>query len=270
MALAFPEIDPVAFSAGPVEIRWYALAYLAAFLLGWRYCLFIAGLSGGKRPNKTDIDDFLPWAIIGVIIGGRLGYVFFYQPEMYLANPLEIPKIWQGGMSFHGGLIGAIASIGIYSGLNGIPVLRLADMFACATPIGLFFGRVANFINGELFGRIAHDVPWAMVFPRGGPLPRHPSQIYEAMLEGLILFAFLFVLVRFSALRERPGVLSGVFLVGYSLSRMFVEQFREPDSQLGFFFDLFTMGQILSAPMLIGGAALIGWAALRKDRAGAA
>ncbi len=263
--LQFPEIDPVAFSVGPIEIRWYALAYLSAFLLGWQYALYIAGLNKGSRPHKTDIDDFLPWAILGVIVGGRLGYVFIYQPELYLAHPLEIPKVWHGGMSFHGGLLGAVVTIIIYSIYNKISLLRLSDMFACATPIGLFFGRLANFINGELFGRVS-KVPWAMEFPGGGPLTRHPSQLYEAGLEGLLLFLVLFLLLRVREVRERPGLLSGVFLIGYGACRMFAEQFREPDTQIGLLFDHFSMGQLLSMPMFLGGAVLVVYALSGKSR----
>ncbi len=263
--LQFPDIDPIAFSIGPIAVRWYALAYLTAFLLGWQYALYITGLGKNSRPHKTEIDDFLPWAILGVIVGGRLGYVLIYQPELYLAHPMEIPKLWHGGMSFHGGLLGAVTAMIAYSWYEKIPLLRLSDMFACATPIGLFFGRIANFINGELFGRIG-KVPWAMEFPGGGAVPRHPSQLYEAGLEGLLLFFILFFLVRIEAIRERPGLLSGIFLIGYGSSRMFVEQFREPDAQIGLLFNLFSMGQLLSVPMIIGGVVLVVYALIKRER----
>ena len=177
LPLEFPNIDPVALALGPIQIRWYALAYLAGFLLGWRYCLHLAGLSaraGAQRPNREDIDDFLPWVILGVILGGRIGYVLFYQFELYAQHPLEALKIWHGGMSFHGGALGVIAALIIYPIVRKFPHLRLADMVCACVPIGLFFGRVANFINGELFGRIT-DSPLGMVFPGGGPFPRHPS-----------------------------------------------------------------------------------------------
>lgn len=264
MALDFPNIDPVAFALGPIEIRWYALAYMAGFILGWQYCLYLAGKNRpGIRPFKTDIDDFLPWAVLGVILGGRIGYVFFYQPELYWDDPLEALKIWRGGMAFHGGISGVIIALFAFCTLRKIPVLRFADMLACVTPIGLFFGRIANFINGELFGRVS-DVPWAFNFPRGGDMPRHPSQLYEAALEGLVLFVILLGLSRFERVRERPGVLAGVFLSGYGIFRAFVEFFREPDIQIGFVFETFTMGQILCLPMILGGLAVIAYSLTRR------
>ncbi len=264
MAFEFPDIDPVALSLGPVEIRWYALAYLAAFLLGWQYCLYLAGLDKERRPHKSDIDDFLPWVILGVILGGRLGYVLFYQPAHYLANPVEIPQIWLGGMAFHGGLLGAIVAMVAFAVYQKISALRLADMVACAVPIGLFFGRIANFINGELFGRTT-KAPWGVEFPHGGVLPRHPSQLYEAALEGLLLFVILWGMARMPRFRDRPGLLSGVFLTGYALARMFAEQYREPDAHIGLLFGQFTMGQLLSVPMALGGIILIGYA-LRRTK----
>lgn len=266
MALDFPNIDPVAFALGPIEIRWYALAYMAGFILGWQYCLYLAGKNkDGQRPFKTDIDDFLPWAVLGVILGGRIGYVFFYQPELYLDDPLEAFKIWHGGMAFHGGITGVIVALFAFCKLRTIPVLRLADMLACVTPIGLFFGRIANFINGELFGRIS-PVPWAVNFPRGGDMTRHPSQLYEAALEGVVLFLILFGLSRFERVRNRPGILAGAFLIGYGVFRAFVELFREPDIQIGFVFQIFTMGQVLCLPMIIGGLAVIAYAAFKNNR----
>ncbi len=260
MSLQFPNIDPVALSIGPLEIRWYALAYLVSFLLAWQYALYLAGLDKDRQPResfikKTDIDDFLPWAILGVILGGRLGYVFFYQFDMYMADPLEIAKIWRGGMSFHGGASGVIVAMIAYATYHKLPLLRLTDIVCCAVPIGLFFGRIANFINGELFGRPT-VVPWAMSFPRGGAYPRHPSQLYEAALEGFVLFFILFGMARLEKFRDRPGVLSAVFLTGYACARMFVEFFREPDVQIGYIAGYFTMGQILCLPMLIGAAIL--------------
>lgn len=256
MWFEYPNIDPVAFYLGPLPIRWYALAYIAGFLMGWQYCLYLAGLNKDARPNKTDIDDFLPWAILGVIVGGRIGYVFFYQFEMYAQDPVEAFKIWHGGMSFHGGMLGVIVAMISFSAYHKISFLRLSDMLACAAPIGIFFGRIANFINGELFGRITNQ-PWGMVFPRGGDLARHPSQIYEAALEGLVLFLILFLLARRDWVRERPGMLAGAFFIGYGISRIFVEFFREPDLEIGYVIGPFTMGQILSLPMVLGGCALI-------------
>lgn len=255
--MEFPNIDPVAFSLGPLQIRWYALAYIAGFLLGWKYCLYLAGLDKDERPTKTDVDDFLPWAILGVILGGRIGYILFYQLEFYLAEPMEIAKIWNGGMSFHGGALGVIIALFVFGYVQKFNPLRLADMVCCAVPIGLFFGRIANFINGELFGRIT-NVPWGIDFPRGGGMPRHPSQLYEAGLEGLVLFIILFLLARMKSIRDMPGVLSGVFLAGYASARFFVEFFREPDLQIGFIAETFTMGQILCIPMFLAGIAIIG------------
>ena len=191
--IEFPNIDPVAFSLGPIDIRWYALAYLAGILLGWQYCMRLAGLDLEQKPSREDIDDFLPWAIAGVIFGGRLGYVLFYNLEFYLDNPSQILQLWQGGMSFHGGALGVILALIIYPFFKKIPHLRLADCVCASVPIGLLFGRIANFINGELFGRVT-DSKFGMVFPHGGELPRHPSQLYEAVLEGAVLFLILFVL----------------------------------------------------------------------------
>lgn len=259
----FPNIDPVAFEVGPVVVRWYALAYLAGFLLGWRYCLHLAGLYEGGRPNKVDIDDFLTWAIIGVILGGRIGYVLFYQFEHYTAHPGDILKLWQGGMSFHGGAAGVIIALIIFAWRRKISLLRLSDIVCAAVPIGLFFGRIANFINGELYGRIT-EAPVGMVFPHGGELPRHPSQLYEAALEGAVLFILLWLMMRSEAVRERPGIVAGTFLAGYGIFRAFVEFFREPDTHLGLFGGFISMGQILSLPMIVAGFVFI-TLALRKN-----
>lgn len=249
----FPNIDPVAFAVGPVVVRWYALAYVAGFLLGWRYCLHLAGLYKGGRLDKTDIDDFLTWAMVGVLLGGRLGYVLFYQTAHYLANPGEVLMLWQGGMSFHGGAAGVIIALIIFSYVRKISLLRLSDIVCTSLPIGLFFGRIANFINGELYGRVT-DAPIGMVFPGGGELPRHPSQLYEAALEGVVLFVILAALMRLEYVRARPGIVAGAFLVGYGVFRSFVELFREPDVQLGLIGGVMSMGQILSLPMIAAGA----------------
>lgn len=258
MALTFPTIDPVAIAIGPLQIRWYALAYLAGILLGWAYANYIAKKDEAKggRPSRNDIDDFLPFMVLGVILGGRLGYVLFYQPAYYLSHPAEILQVWNGGMSFHGGAAGVIIAIIAYSLIKKIPMLRLGDLAAVCSTFGLFFGRIANFINGELYGR-ATDSPWGMVFPGGGEEPRHPSQLYEAALEGLLLFIILSVLMHKEWVRSRPGIVIGVFMIGYGLSRMFVELFREPDWYLGFVAGPFTMGQLLCIPMLIAGAGFI-------------
>lgn len=270
MALNFPDIDPVALAFGPLEIRWYSLAYLAGFLLGWRYALYIAGLSAGRDSSqkliqKTDLDDFLPWAVLGVILGGRLGYVLFYQSELYLSAPWEVLKIWNGGMSFHGGALGVIVSMVLFAWKRGLPVLRLTDIICAVVPVGLFFGRLANFVNGELFGR-ATDKPWGVLFPYGGDFPRHPSQLYEAALEGVLLAIILAFLLHRREIRERPGLISAIFLLGYAASRMTVEFFREPDPQIGFILGVFTMGQVLCLPMIVGAAILILYA-LRKGKA---
>lgn len=256
LSLAFPAIDPIAISIGPIAIRWYALAYIAGLLLGWKYVVYYCT----KTPNimsKRDVDDLLFWATLGVILGGRLGYVAFYNLDYYLDNPANILKVWQGGMAFHGGFMGVIVAIILFARKRGISILAVLDAAAVATPIGLFFGRIANFINGELFGRTT-DVAWGMVFPHGGPLPRHPSQLYEAALEGLILFVILYVLSRNAFVRHRPGILGGAFVAGYGISRIIVEFFRQPDAQLGFLAGGVTMGQLLSIPMvLVGGACIV-------------
>ena len=252
--IPYPDIDPVALSLGPLQIRWYALAYIAGLLLGWRYCMWLVR----RKPivaQPIDIDDFLVWATIGVVLGGRTGYVLFYQPGYYFANPLQIPQMWHGGMSFHGGCIGVITAIILFSWRRKIPMLGLGDIVACAVPIGLFFGRLANFINGELFGRVT-DVPWAMVFPNGGPVPRHPSQLYQAFMEGILLFIVVTVLER-RGLRQRPGTICGSFLVGYAIARSIGELFRQPDAQIGFLVFGTTMGQLLSLPMAVAGIWLI-------------
>ena len=249
--LPFPALSPVLFEFGPFVIRWYALAYIVGLILGWRYCLYLT-----RHPRllikEVDLDDFLIWATLGVILGGRIGFVLFYQPQHFLGHPDEIPMVWKGGMSFHGGAIGVIVAMLIFARGRRLPFFELADIVACATPIGLFLGRIANFINGELFGRPS-DVPWAMVFPNGGPESRHPSQLYEALLEGLVLFLVLFVLARFAAARQRMGLLSGVFFICYGTARIVGELFREPDANLSYLIGGTTMGQWLSAPMILLG-----------------
>ncbi len=256
MALAFPEIDPVALAIGPLVIRWYALAYLVGFLAAWKYALWIVTRDQGQRPNREDIDDFVPWAVLGVILGGRIGYVLFYQFDLYAADPLEALKVWHGGMSFHGGVLGVVAALFGYSFVRKFSVLRLADVTCAGIPVGLFLGRVANFINGELYGRVT-DVSWGVVFPRGGALPRHPSQLYEAVLEGLLLFTILFLLVRNDRIRSKPGIVTGVFLGGYGVMRFIVEFFREPDFQLGLYLNAISMGQILCLPMILFGSYMV-------------
>ncbi|MCC7272093.1 MAG: prolipoprotein diacylglyceryl transferase [Alphaproteobacteria bacterium] len=260
LAIPFPAIDPVAVAIGPLAIRWYALAYIAGIIIGWRYALVLARRgprpATGKAIVDRDMDDFIVWATLGVVLGGRIGYVLFYKPGYYATHPLEALQIWHGGMSFHGGLIGMILAMILFARGRDIAFWRLADVVAAVTPIGLFFGRIANFINGELYGRVA-DVPWAMVFPTGGPLPRHPSQLYQAFFEGICCFAVLAVLEWVYRVRERPATMSGAFLVAYGTARIVGELFREPDAHLGFLFYGTTMGQLLSLPMVLFGIWLI-------------
>ena len=253
--IPYPSIDPVLFQLGPLVIRWYALAYIGGLLLGWWYMRALAAQSP-VAAERDEVDDFLVWATLGVVFGGRLGYVLFYNPGFYLDNPSLIFAVWRGGMSFHGGLLGVAAAAALFAHRRGIRLLPFADLLACIAPIGLFLGRLANFINGELFGRVS-EAPWAMVFPRGGPYPRHPSQLYEAGMEGAVLFVVLFFLRRREAVRRRAGLLSGVFLAGYGVARTIAELFRQPDIHLGFLTGGTTMGQWLSAPMLAAGVYLM-------------
>jgi phosphatidylglycerol---prolipoprotein diacylglyceryl transferase len=255
--LMFPGFDPVAVHVGPLSIRWYALAYITGLVLGWRLMRRLVQL-GPVVATPVQVDDFLTWATLGVVLGGRLGYVLFYQPGEYLAHPLSIGEVWHGGMSFHGGVLGVVIALLIFTWRNRIPLLGFADRLAVCVPIGLGLGRIANFINGELWGRPAPDwLPWAMVFPSGGPIPRHPSEIYQALLEGLVLFLVLFALSRSPERRARFGWLSGAFLVGYAIARIIGELFREPDAFLGYLPGGVTMGQVLSVPMLLIGLWLI-------------
>jgi phosphatidylglycerol:prolipoprotein diacylglycerol transferase len=257
-ALPFPAIDPVLFEIGPFAIRWYALAYVLGLILGWRYMLHLARRIPGTMTDHQ-VDDFLLWATLGVILGGRIGYVLFYNPVYFYNHPLQIFAVWQGGMSFHGGLIGVISALLLFCKLRGLSILRVGDLLVCAVPIGVLLGRIANFVNGELFGRPS-DVPWAMVFPNGGPIPRHPSQLYEAFGEGVILFLLLWWMAHYTRAPQRPGLLAGTFLVGYGIARSTVEFFRQPDQQMGFIYDFVTMGQILSLPLIAAGLWLIWYA----------
>ncbi len=252
-ALLFPQIDPVIFAIGPFAVRWYALAYIAGLFGGLWYMRQLA-----KRPPvliaAAQIDDFMLWALGGVVLGGRLGYVLFYKAGYYAQHPVEIFKTWEGGMSFHGGLLGVTLAILLYARHAKINKWGLADGIGCAAPIGLGLGRLANFINGELWGRVAPDVPWAMVFPGAGEIPRHPSQLYQAGLEGLALFLIMFACGRNESIRRRPGILTGIFWIGYGVFRSVGEFFREPDAFLGFLAGGATMGQLLSLPMIAFGA----------------
>jgi phosphatidylglycerol:prolipoprotein diacylglycerol transferase len=255
LAIPFPAFDPVLVQFGPLAIRWYALAYIAGLLLGWQLLKRIV-----QRPGWTlvpeHVDDLLFYATLGIILGGRLGFVLFYHPAYYLTHPLQILAVWQGGMSFHGGLVGIMVAVWLFARRHGIAFLEVADAVAIVAPIGLFFGRLANFINAELWGRVT-DVPWAVVFPGAGTEPRHPSQLYEAVLEGLLLFAVLQVMAWGGRDPNAAGRLGGVFLLGYGLARGFVEFFREPDRHLGHLFGVITMGQLLSLPMILAGLGLL-------------
>ena len=271
--MQFPEFDPVLFSIGPLDIRWYALAYVGGIVVGWWYAARLAKANAlwqpGKPPVTTiQLDDLILWITLGIILGGRLGYALFYQPQLYaqiftgadLGERLAVLRLWDGGMSFHGGLIGVTLAIVLFARKNGVRLLSLGDLVAPAVPIGLFFGRIANFINGELWGRPT-DVSWAVVFPHGGPLPRHPSQLYEAATEGLLLFLVIAWAIRLGALR-RPGLVCGLFGIGYGVARIGCEFFREPDPQLGFLIAGSTMGMLLSLPLVFAGA----WLTLRALR----
>jgi phosphatidylglycerol:prolipoprotein diacylglycerol transferase len=267
-ALAFPEFDPVAIALGPFVVRWYALAYLVGILFGWwlarRYARNEALWGGASPIRPIDIDDLVVWVAVGIVLGGRLGYVLFYNPAHYLQNPLEALALWSGGMSFHGGLVGSALATYLFARTRGIPVLSLMDVCCAVCTVGIFLGRLANFVNGELWGRPT-DVPWAFVFPGAGPEPRHPSQLYEAALEGLLLFVVLNLMISMGALR-RPGLVGGTFLALYAVARMTVEQFRMPDEQIGFLFGGLTMGLLLSVPMLLVGLALIGLSLRHRRR----
>ena len=259
LSLQFPAFDPVLVTIGPFAIRWYALAYIVGILLGWLYARALIRneqLWGGPAPLMlVDFDDFVLWVTLGMILGGRAGYVLFYNPSHFAAHPMEAVQLWKGGMSFHGGFGGCVLAVVLFARRRGIPILSLGDLTCAAGTIGLFLGRIANFINGELWGRTT-DMPWAMVFPSGGPLPRHPSQLYEATLEGLALCVALWLFIRAGGLK-RPGFVIGAFAVGYSITRIVCEFFREPDPQLGFLWGGLTMGMLLSVPLMLAGLAFI-------------
>ena len=261
LLIAFPVFDPIAISIGPFAIRWYALAYIGGILLGWFYARSLIKnekLWGGPAPiSLTQMDDFILWVTLGIILGGRTGYVLFYNLPFFIQHPAEIFELWKGGMSFHGGFLGCVVAVMWFAHKNRISILSLGDLTTAVGPIGLFLGRIANFINGELWGRPSDpNLPWAMIFPTGGPLPRHPSQLYEAGLEGILLFTILAVMIRLGALK-RPGLILGSFIAIYGLARIIGEHFREPDPQLGFLWGGLTMGMLLSVPMVIVGAIII-------------
>jgi len=258
MTIIFPNIDPVIIQFGdsPLKITWYSLSYVVGIILSWMYI---------KRLNKIGqiqpsieikiLDDLITAIILGIIIGGRLGYVLFYDLEYNLANPLNIIRTWEGGMSFHGGLLGVIIASFIYCHIHKLKYFRVMDLLACATPIGLFLGRIANFINAELCGRVTNS-SWGVIFP-GQTLPRHASQLYESFTEGLLLFIILFLLFTRTKIQIYCGMLSGLFLLFYALFRGLIENYREPDNHIGFVIGHYTMGQLLSLPMIILGIAII-------------
>jgi phosphatidylglycerol:prolipoprotein diacylglycerol transferase len=264
-ALPFPMIDPVLISVGPLAIRWYALAYVGGIVAGWWLARRVAAAKtywGGVSPMQPeDADDVIVWAALGIVLGGRLGYVLFYNPAYFISHPAEIFVLWRGGMSFHGGFLGTILALLLFARSRGIPMLSMLDVAAIVTPIGLFLGRIANFINSELWGRVT-DVPWAFVFPNGGPSPRHASQLYEGALEGIVLFAILIVMWRKGALKY-PGMIGGMFVGGYGVARIVSEFFREPDAHIGYLTGGLTMGMLLSIPMLIVGFGAI-WIAKQR------
>ena len=262
LAIAFPVFDPVAISLGPIAIRWYALAYIGGIVLGWIYARALIKnerLWGGPAPiTLAQMDDFILWVTVGIIVGGRTGYVLFYNLPFFMQHPGAIFMLWEGGMSFHGGFLGCVVAVMWFARKNGIPILSLGDIVTAVGPIGLFLGRLANFINGELWGRAADPtLPWAMIFPNDRlQLLRHPSQLYQAALEGIVLFTVLAIMIRMGALK-RPGLILGSFIAIYALARIAGELFREPDPQLGFLWGGLTMGMLLSLPMIVAGIILI-------------
>lgn len=267
--LPFPDINPIALQLGPLAVRWYALAYLFGVLFG---ALYAYGLlrrkslwANGSPPfEPAAIWDFAFWAVIGIVVGGRVGYVLFYNLPLYMANPLQAFALWDGGMSFHGGLVGIIVAMALFTRSKGGNILSSLDLLAAVGPIGLFLGRVANFINGELYGRET-TLPWGVIFPTGGPLPRHPSQLYEGLLEGVILFLIIRFVTHVLYGLRRPGLAAGIFGMWYAISRCVVELVRIPDKQLGYLFDgWITMGQILSVPVFLAGLVLFIYALRRK------
>lgn len=257
-------LDPVLVQLGPFAIRWYSLAYLAGILFAWWFLLHLAQQDDAAI-KRSDVEKLISWATVGIIAGGRMAYVVFYEPATYLADPLSIFALWRGGMSFHGGAAGVGIATFFFCRKHGLNWLRVLDLIAMCAPIGLMLGRVANFINGELWGRPT-TLPWGIIFPGGGPLARHPSQLYEALLEGPILFLSIWMVYRFSSARQRPGVLTGSFMLGYGLLRFLIEFVREPDEQLTAFAQAtgLHMGQWLCVPMILGGAALIAYGFKRR------
>ena len=267
LAIPFPTIDPVLLSLGPLEIHWYGIAYIVGIILAWVYTKRLAAKAHLWPRNESpmtavQVDDFIFWATLGIILGGRIGYILFYNFDAYLADPMQIFAVWNGGMAFHGGFLGVTLAMVLFTRMKSLSMLSMFDLVAMSAPIGLFFGRIANFINAELWGRVT-DLPWGIVFPNGGPEPRHPSMLYEAALEGIVIFVLLRILGHRTTLLKRPGAIAGIFAMLYALFRMLVELVRVPDPQLGYLSFGTTMGMWLSLPMLLCGAALLLYA-LRK------
>lgn len=267
-SIPFPDLDPVALQLGPISIRWYGLAYMAGLILGW---LYIRKLLSTDRlwPNKAPLpkektDDLLIWTAMGVIVGGRVGFFLLYEPSVFLTDPVQVLKIWEGGMAFHGGLLGVTVAIYLFSLRNNVSVFTVGDLIAAAVPIGIFFGRIANFINVEVYGRVT-TMPWGVIFPDVGPEPRHPSQLYEAVLEGLLLFFVLRFLIFHRNALASPGLLSGTFLFGYACGRIFAEFFRAQDPTHTFTTGFLTAGIVYSIPMALIGIYLI-WRARHNTR----
>lgn len=259
--LPFPAIDPTLVEIGPFAIRWYALAYIVGILIGWWYAKRLVSnprLWGpaGAPMKPIDIDDLVVWATLGIIVGGRLGYVLFYDFGLFLAQPWQILQVWNGGMSFHGGFLGTVVAMVLFARARKIPTWSLIDVVAPSVTFGLLFGRIANFINGELWGRPT-DVAWAFIFPHADGQPRHPSQLYEASLEGLVLFLVLRYFTHSQLRLRQPGFVSAIFAIGYGLARIFSEFFREPDIQIGYFSGGLTMGMLLSLPLVLAGIILL-------------
>jgi phosphatidylglycerol---prolipoprotein diacylglyceryl transferase len=260
--LAFPNIDPIAIDLGVIQIRWYAISYIAGILFSWVLVLNIIKFKNLKIDNKV-ISELISNSMIGIIIGGRLGYVIFYNPDYYLNNLLEIFKLWNGGMSFHGGFIGVVFAVIYSSKISKTAILILADLIAIVAPIGIFFGRLANFINGELYGRITNH-SFGMIFPNAGNSPRHPSQLYEAFFEGFLLFIIMLLFIKFTNILNKKGFITALFLSCYGSFRFMIEFFREPDANIGLLYFNFSMGQLLSLPMIIVGLYFIIFIARKK------
>jgi phosphatidylglycerol:prolipoprotein diacylglycerol transferase len=266
----FPEIDPIAFAIGPFAVRWYALAYLGGVLLGAAYATTLLGRKTLWRDDRPPFEpsaiwDFAFWAVIGIVVGGRVGYVLFYNLPAYIENPMEIIAVWDGGMSFHGGMAGLMIAMALFTRAKGGSILSSMDLLGAIATIGLFLGRMANFINAELYGAPT-DLPWGVVFPTDpDQVPRHPSQLYEAALEGVLLFVVIHILARYFNALKRPGLIAGIFGIGYALSRIAVEFVRLPDVQIGYLYGgWLTMGMVLSLPILAGGIVLVLYASRRN------